>query len=263
MSFILSKIIWVLMAPDDALVLLFLIAGFLAVAQRKSWQDFGRRMAFTLSLILFLIAILPMGEWALTPLESHNPAVLPQHVDGIIVLGGDENPYASEKRNQPTAAYSLGRYMRAADLARQYPEAQLVFSGGSNILRPHSTLKDAEVAKQAMAEMGAATGKMILETQSRNTYENAVKTADIIHPTAQQNWLLVTSAWHMPRALATFRKAGWNVYPQPANYMTSGEYDMSLHLNLLDHLQKLTYAVHEYIGLVAYKLMGRTDKIWP
>ena len=197
------------------------------------------------------------------PLENHFEPVLPDHVDGILVLGGDENPLISEGRGQPTVYTSASRYIHMADLAHKYPGARLVFSGGSGLIGSQVKTKDAEVARQVMQIMDMPTDRIIFENQSRNTYENAVMAEKLLRPTPQQNWLLVTSAWHMPRAMGCFRKAGWNIYPQPTDYMTAGKIDTSLHLNLVDHLQKLTIAFHEYSGLLAYWLMGYTDQLWP
>jgi uncharacterized SAM-binding protein YcdF (DUF218 family) len=104
---------------------------------------------------------------------------------------------------------------------------------------------------------------MIFETRSRNTYENAVFAADAVHPSPRQKWLLVTAASHMPRALACFRKAGWNIYPAPAGYLTGTEPFPPIQFNLEENLLKVTLAAHEYFGLVGYWLKGYIDKPWP
>jgi uncharacterized SAM-binding protein YcdF (DUF218 family) len=263
MGFILSKLFWVFMSPGNILVLLLLCGGFLALSRSKGWQDFGRKLEFNIAFLLFFIAIFPIGDWLLTPLENCFPPVKPDRVDGIIVLGGGENPHVTELRGQPVIGESANRYIEFASLARQYPQAKLVFSGGSGRLTPDAQLKDAEVAKQIMASIGMPADRITFEDQSRNTYENAIKTAMLIHPTPQQKWLLVTSAWHMPRAMEVFRKAGWNVYAAPADYVTSGGFSSKLQFNLSDHLMTMTIAMHEYYGLLAYRLMGYTDTLWP
>ena len=263
MSFIISKIVWVFLSPGNVLVLLLLIAGFMSISHKLTWQNWGRHFGFFVSFLLFLIAIFPVGDWMLLPLENHFRAEAPLHVDGIILLGGDESTYLTELREQPVVYNSASRYIHFVDLSHKYPEAKLVFSGGSGLLTPLTKTKDSDVARDVLKIMGVSTQTMIFENQSRNTYENAIKTAEIIHPEPSQNWLLVTSAWHMPRSVGCFRKAGWNVYPQPTNYMTSGKFSLTLHFNFIDNLSKLNIAIHEYFGLLAYWLMNKTDKLWP
>lgn len=263
MSFVLSKIFWVFFSPGNIFVLLLLLGVFLAAAKNKKWQDVGHKICFDIAFILFVIAVLPVGDWMLTPLENRFPEAKPDHVDGIILLGGDEKPYISDKRGQPTVFDSARRYIKFAALAREYPKAKLVFTGGSGLLNPDSKLKDAEIARQTLASLGVPVERMVFEDMSRNTHENATKTAELLKPTPQQNWLLVTSAWHMARSMECFRHVGWNVYPAPTGYMTDGETQLKPQFNLEDHLHKINFALHEYYGLVAYKLLGYTDELWP
>jgi uncharacterized SAM-binding protein YcdF (DUF218 family) len=184
-------------------------------------------------------------------------------VDGILLLGGDEKPYLSDKRGQPVVYDSARRYIEFAALAREYPKAKLVFSGGSGLITPDAKLKDSEIAKQTLESLGVPVDRMAFEDMSRNTHENAVKSAELLKPTPQQNWLLVTSAWHMARSMACFRHEGWNVYPAPTGYMTDGEMSSKPQFNLEEHLLKISLAAHEYYGLVAYRLLGFTDTLWP
>jgi len=263
MSFVLSKIFWVFFSPSNVLVLLLLLSVFLATAERPGLQSLGRKLCFDIAFLLFFMAIFPVGDWILTPLENRFPPVRPAHVDGILLLGGDEKPSFTEKRGQPVMYESARRYIAFAALARQYPQAKLVFTGGSGLLTPDAKVKDADVARQALGSIGVPVDRVIFEDMSRNTYENAIKTAALLHPTLQQNWLLVTSAWHMPRAMASFRKAGWNVYAAPTDYMTSGEVSSRLQFDLEGHMSEINIALHEYYGLLAYRLMGYTDTLWP
>jgi uncharacterized SAM-binding protein YcdF (DUF218 family) len=263
MGFILSKVFWAFFAPGNMLVLLLLLGAFLLTARKKGWQDFGRKLCFDIAFLLFFIAVFPVGDWLLTPIENRFPPAKPDHVDGIVLLGGDEKPYLTEQRGQPVAYSSMRRYVEFAALAREYPQAKLIFTGGSGLMQPESKIKDADIAKETLASIGVPVDRMTFEDASRNTHENAVKTAELIHPTAQQKYLLVTSAWHMPRSMACFRKAGWNVYPAPTDYMTGGGMSSRLQFNLAEHLVKIDLAVHEYYGLLAYRAMGYIDTLWP
>jgi uncharacterized SAM-binding protein YcdF (DUF218 family) len=264
MTFILSKILWMFAAPGNLLVLLLLASAFLALAKRESWQNAGRRLCFDIAFVLFFIAIFPVGEWMMRPLENQFPPAHPDHVDGIIVIGSGENPVLSEARDQPTVHQSAADYLAFAALARQYPDAKLVYAGGSSVLLPtNGKLTNADVARQALAEAGIDVSKVTFENKSRNTYENATEAAALAHPDPHQKWLLVTDAFHMPRAMGCFRKAGWNVGAAPANYRTDGKLDTELHFDLAGHLNMVTIAAHEYYGLVSYWLLGYIDSPWP
>jgi len=264
MIFALSKILWMFTAPGNFLVLLLLTGVFLATAAREDLQVIGKRLCFDVAFLFFLIAIFPVGNWMLLPLENLFPPAKLDHVDGIIVIGGDENPELTEARNQPGVHASADYYLAFAALAHQYPQAKLVFSGGSNRLRPDTaSANEAGVAKEALTTLGLSPDRITFEEKSRNTHENAVDAAALVHPKPSEKWLLVTSAFHMPRAIASFRKAGWNIYAAPADYHTNGQFASELNFNFVQHLTEMTIAAHEYYGLIAYRLLGYTDTVWP
>lgn len=263
MRFILSKVLWAFLSPGNALILFLLLGTFLSVARSQKWRQFGHTLSFAAAFLLFLIAIVPVGDWMLLPLENRFPMAIPDRVDGIVVLGGDEKPHISEARDQPVVYESANRYLKFATLARQYPQAKLMFSGGSGLLAPAAGMKDADVVRQILTGIGMPGERIMFEDRSRNTHENAVLAAAMAHPESRQNWLLVTSAWHMPRAIGCFRKAGWNVYPAPADYLSDGKFSTRLQFDASEHLVKVSLAAHEYFGLAAYWFMGYIDRIWP
>ena len=112
--------------------------------------------------------------------------------------------------------------------------------------------------------MGVDPQRITLETRSRNTDENARFTAALVHPQSDQTWLIVTSAYHMPRAMGLFRKAGFEAIAYPVDYRTvGGRRDWRLNANLPRGLELFDLAVHEWVGLVAYRLSGRIDSFFP
>lgn len=265
MSFVLSKILWLILAPLPVLLAMSLGGGYLVLRTRR------RRLGFTLSVfglfILLSLSFLPVGDWLLQPLEDNATRAssqMPQSIDGIILLGGEENPHdftGNSKDTQPRGASS--RYQAFVDLALSYPDARLVFTGGSNALvRENGGRSEADIARDVLTSLNVPQERMSYENASRNTYENAVLTAQLIKPRPEQNWLLVTSAWHMPRALAVFRKAGWRVYPAPAARLSRVFSPVRLRLDIRAQLDKTNYALHEYYGIVAYTLMGRMNFPW-
>jgi uncharacterized SAM-binding protein YcdF (DUF218 family) len=114
-----------------------------------------------------------------------------------------------------------------------------------------------------MTDIGVPVERVTFEDKSRTTFENAAAATELMKPKPDENWLLVTSAYHMPRAMACFRKDGWRVFAAPTDYLTPGFFLFKPEFKLAEHLIQMQIALHEYIGLVAYNLMGKVDSFWP
>ena len=259
MTFTLSKVLWFIVMPGNAL-LLGLILGF--GLRAVGWRRTGGTFLALASLGLVMTSVLPTGQ-LLRPLEDRFPIVNrpPARVDGIVVLGGSVSLDLSEKRHQVNFGYGE-RLTAFVTLARRYPDAKLVFTGGSGALTL-TDFREADVAKRLFGELGMDVSHIIFERESRNTYDNAVFTKKLVNPAAGETWLLVTSAFHMPRAVGCFRRAGWTVLPYPVDYRTTGDDAFGVGFDLAGGLSALNDAVHEYVGLAAYYLMDRTDALFP
>jgi uncharacterized SAM-binding protein YcdF (DUF218 family) len=259
MFFVASKALWLFAAPS-ALLILGALVGAVFAARRGA-----RLAAIGCLLALLLIGAAPLGALLIGPLENRFPS---PHADlpapyGFVVLGGAIDDDLSRARGQTTFDEGAERLTEAAILARRYPAARIVYSGGSSSMlgRPSS---EAEQARSLLVAMGVDAQSITLETRSRNTDENARFTAAIVHPQPDQRWLIVTSAYHMPRAMGLFRKAGFNAVADPVDYRTAGgRADWRPNSNLPHGLVLFDLAVHEWIGLVAYRLSGRIDAILP
>jgi uncharacterized SAM-binding protein YcdF (DUF218 family) len=259
-TFWLSKIFWWFLAPGNAMVLLVLVALLLLAMRRRraGLLVLGAVGAFGLALLF-----LPLRGWVLEPLEDRfPPAAAPAHVDGIIVLGGAINAELSAKRGLPVVTRSVDRLIAAADLARRYPDAKLVFTGGSSALLDTEP-READIAREVFAEMGLAPDRVIYERDSRNTWENALFSQKLVDPKPGEVWLLVTSAYHMPRAMGIFRKIGWQAVPYPVDYSVPPAGQLEPSLEVLDELEGVHWGLREWVGLVAYYLLGRTDRLFP
>jgi uncharacterized SAM-binding protein YcdF (DUF218 family) len=256
-----SKILGWVAAPESVLLIILVIGS---VLMWTNWRRAGRLMTAFATLCFVLIASLPLGVWMLLPLEDRfaGPQPLPDAVDGIIVLGGSSSLSLSIARNQVVLNGNAERLTMFATLARRYPEARLVFTGGSNSLlaRPE---READIALRLFTELGLDPARVRLERQSRNTWENAVNTHQLVKPKALETWLLITSARHIPRAMGSFRKAGWRVTPVPVDYRTTGRVGRFLHWNLFAGLKTLRLALHEWIGLAVYRALDRSNAVFP
>ncbi|HYH37824.1 MAG TPA: YdcF family protein [Azospirillum sp.] len=263
MSFILSKVLWGLVQPGNALVLLLAFGTALLFSRRESRRRTGRRIVAAAALGFLVLTTLPVGTWAIRPLEERfSKPVLPKHADGIIVLGGALNPPVAAERGEPSLNDAAERILATAELGLRYPNARVVFTGGSGSLFG-GRYREGEVMRGALDQVGFDTGRVLFENESRNTWENALLSRDLVEPKPGETWILITSGWHMPRSVGIFRRVGWDVLPYPVDYRSRPGPRPYVIFELDGNLDKLSWAVREWIGLVAYRLMDRTDALFP
>jgi uncharacterized SAM-binding protein YcdF (DUF218 family) len=261
--FIVSKIFWMLASPIN-LLLFGALGGVLLSYGRRA--RFGRGLALTAILILIASATLPVGVLLIAPLENRfaaPPSDLPPP-EGIIVLGGAINDQASADRQETVFDEGGERLTEAVVLAKRYPQARVVYTGGSASF-VGATSTEALQARKLMSQMGIAPARVTIEDKSRNTDENARFTAAIVRPQPSQRWIVATSAFHIPRAMGVFKKAGFHPIAYPVAFRTLGRWpdDLRLTFDPTRNLRVLEYAVHEWIGLGAYWLSGRVDDLFP
>jgi uncharacterized SAM-binding protein YcdF (DUF218 family) len=259
--FALSKILWFPVRPGH----FALIVGFVGLAMVWRGRRWGRWLVLaSLGFFLMLVAT-PVHQWLLLPLEDRfaRPASPPAHVDGIIVLGGAVDQNITEARGIPSLNGAAERMTEGVILALRHPEARLVFTGGQGSY-VHGTTSEADVARQLWTAMGIPPGRVLYEDKSRNTHENALLTYRDVQPRPGQVWLLVTSAAHMPRSVAVFRAAGWrDIVPWPVNYRTGHTWQVWYDAPFPERLGQFEWAFREWLGLLAYRLMGRTESLLP
>lgn len=250
-----SRIAGIIFIPSDFFLLLLALG---VVLQWTRWRRFGKGLVAGVTLGLLLVFVLPVDEWVGAPLENRFPRPpWPAHVDGAIVLGGGENPEIFRARGVPGFDPSAGRLVASAELARRYPHAKVIYSGGKAPLA-RQDVPEAAVARAIYRQMDVAPSRLILETRSRNTWENFVCSKEIARPKPGETWLVVTSAMHMPRAMGIAAKLHWHVLPWPSDYLTAGNpHGVNLNRTLAVRLGTIDSAVHEWAGLAVYWLMGR------
>ena len=259
--FVLSKLFWVVAAPGN-LALAGLIVGTVLLSF-TGWRRLGGWLTGLATLVLATMAVLPLGIWLAEPLENRFPQpVLPARVDGIIVLGGSSIPPISVARGQPALNGGAERLISFAELAGRYPEAKLLFTGGSGSMHAGRP-SEAAVARATFLQIGFDPARVIFEDQSRNTQENVAFSRALAQPQPGESWLLITSARSMPRAVGVFRRAGWPVIGYPVDYGTPGKTGFVLDFDLTPAVNRVEGALHEWIGLFAYRILGRTDALFP
>lgn len=260
--FYISKLVWLLAQPSMLLAVL-LVAGVLLLATR--WQR-GARVALAGAAVLVVLGgILPLSTWLMLPLENRFPRadLSGPPIDGIVILGGGEEARVATDRHAHALNMAGERMTEAMTLARKYPEARVIFTGGSaNIVLGPAI--EADVAATMLADLGLDPKRLKLDRQARNTFENAVYAKQIADPKPGERWLLVTSAWHMPRAMGLFRKAGFNVEAWPTDYRTAGTNDAYVPFySPSEGLRRLDVAVREWVGLVVNWLTGQSKDLLP
>ncbi len=263
MFFFASKIFWMFASPINVLLFAALVGVLLCFGRRAR---FGRGLALTAILILVAAATLPLGMLLIAPLEDRFSLPPPDLAvpEGIIVLGGAIDDQVSAARHETVFDEGGERLTEAVVLAKRYPQARVVYTGGSASFTG-ATSREALQGQKLMLQMGVAPERVMIEDKSRNTDENARFTAAIVHPQPSQRWIVVTSAFHMPRAMGVFEKAGFRPIAYPVAFRTRGRWpdDLRLRFDPTRNLRNFDIAVHEWIGLIAYRASGRSDYLFP
>lgn len=261
MFYVISKIFWVVAQPISAAALLVL-AGIVLAGMGK------RRSGMASSLaglgVLVLTSFTTFGFLITQPLEARfvRPAVMPEQVGAIIVLGGSTLARVSAARGIAELNDAGDRLTDAVVLARRYPEARLVYSGGMGLLDANGE-PEAKTAERFFLSMGISRDRLVLEDQSRNTDENAELTAALIGDVTG-DVLLVTSAFHMPRSVGLFRRVGIEATAWPTDYRSSGLEGFGLDFsNPVNTVSTTSIAIKEWIGLLVYSWTGRIDTLLP
>ena len=261
MDYTASKLLG-LLTTSGTVLMLVLVAGALLLWSRR-WR-LGRALLSVVVLGMAVLIFLPVQPAITGMLENRFPQALPlpDHIDGIIVLGGMVRPAISQARGRPTLNDAAERLFEGAHLAHLHPEAKVLFTGGSpNPWAPQA--RESDFADKALIEMGVDPSRLLIEDRSRNTYENAIFSLPLTEDGGKGTWILVTSAIHMPRSVGVFRKAGWNVIPWPCNYLTGGEPEWTNEDVAIQRLYFLSRTAHEMIGMLYYRLRGWSDTLFP
>lgn len=262
MFYYVSKVFWFFAAPSN-LFLLAILLGALLRATR--WPRTGQRLVLGGSVGLAFFGLSPVSLWLLMGLENRFPAFQDDGapVVGVIVLGGSFETEPTNFRGQMALNDAGERILAIGTLGRRFPHAKIVFSGGGSGFATGRT-PEATLLEHSAEELGVAPGRIIYERRSLNTYENAIFSKELVHPQPGEKWLLVTSAFHIPRAVGVFRQAGWPVTPYPVDFRTAGPDDrLRFFASIPQGLERADTAAKEVIGLIAYRISGKTDALFP
>lgn len=262
MFFLLSKVLGFFATPSNAVATVCAVGLLLALTR---WRRSAPGFLATGTVLLLVLGYSPLGNVLLLPLSERFPAWRAEGgaPDGIVVLGGAIDSEITAARGALEMDASAERIVAMLRLARQYPSARIVFSGGSASLIRHP-VAEGPIAGRLLEEFGTARERIVIEDRSRTTAENAAFTRALVAPKPGQRWLLVTSAFHMPRSVGAFRKAGFEVEAYPVDWRTVGPGDALLPFAKLSAgLSRVDVAAHEWIGLIGYWAAGRSSELFP
>jgi uncharacterized SAM-binding protein YcdF (DUF218 family) len=250
MFFAVTKVFWFFFAPSHLILWGIAAAAVLLFLRR---ERAAKWCATASAAFLICLGMLPFGVWIAQPLENAFPRPdWPARVDGILVLGGGLDTPILRSRGAVGADIAIARDVSAYEVARRYPNARVVFTGGS--WDPKGG-EDSEsiAAAHVFRQMGLDPRRLTLEGRSRNTWENFQFSKEIAKPKPGDVWVLATSAYHLPRAMRIAKRVGWRMVPWPTDYLTA----RNTHYNFSDipkNLDRTDRAVHEWIGYLGYRL---------
>lgn len=259
--FVLSKIYWLFGKPDTLmLILLTVVAIFVVIAAPHSKSV--RFLSFVV-LIAWFVAVLPLSSWLFGPLETRFPKPefpAEEEIGGVVVLGGAEYIGRSDSQGSLQLNEMGERILEMNRLLHLYPNSQFIYTSGSGSALKQGK-KGADYVKDYFAGIDM-NDRIDYERESRNTFENALYSKKIMKNT-DKPWLLVTSAFHMPRSVGIFSKQGIPVIPYPVDYWSTPAKIDSLYIGFADNFVSINMAAREWTGLTAYWLAGKTSSWFP
>ena len=260
MIFYLSKFLWYLFNPFNCILFFFILSVILNFFK---YLKLSKIILYFTLFLFFITGTLPTGSYLLYLLEKnyHNKVNLPENVDGILILSGATNPFLTEEYDQISLNGSVERLTESIQLIYKYPKAEVFFAGGTGSIE-YPDLNHSDVAKKFYKSLGVNIQNIYFDNKSRNTYENIVFAKKEFDPNEDEKWVLVTSAFHLKRAINIGEKLGWKFIPYATDYKLPKKFRWRLSINFFANLASFQHSSHEWVGIIFYYLMGRSSKIF-
>ena len=260
MTFFLSKFLWFLFNPFNCILFLLFLS---LVFNFFKFLKFSKIILYFTFLFFFIAGALPTGSYLLYLLEKnyHNKVNLPEKVEGILILSGATSPFLTKEYDQIALNGSVERLTESIQLMKKYPKAKVFFAGGSGSI-DFPDLNHSDVAKKFYESLDVNTKNIFFDKKSRNTYENIVFAKKKFNPNINEKWILITSAFHLKRAISIGEKLGWELIPYATDYKLPKKFKWKLSFDFFNNLGSLQHSSHEWVGIISYYLMGRSSKIF-
>lgn len=262
-----SRVSWFFLQPSNLIVFLLIISSLGVIYLNTGSKRYKLCIMTNLTTILILgtISFTNFASWIMWPLEARFSEY--RHLDtqekysGIILLAGSERTIISTYVDQPTFSNAGERLYQTVSAAKIFPNLPIIHSGGTK-RRPNEWSEN-EVAKVFFIDNQIDLKRVRFDEKSYNTYSNAKESKKLFEDHENEKWLLITSAFHMPRAVGAFQKVGINIHPYPVDYRTPLKYYTFFRLSMSENFRIFDLAIHEYLGLIAYYFTGRSSSIFP
>ena len=226
--------------------------------------NFSKIILYFTLFLFFITGVLPTGPYLFYLLEKnyHNKINLPENVNGILILSGATDPFLTKEYDQISLNGSAERLTESIELIKKYPKAKVFFAGGTAESIQYPDLSHSYVAKKFYESLDVNTKNIFFDKKSRNTYENIVFAKKKFNPNINEKWILVTSAFHLKRAISVGEKLGWEFIPYATDYKLPKKFRLKISFNFFSNLGSFQHSSHEWIGIISYYLMGRSSKIF-
>lgn len=258
---------WLILQPSNFLILMLILStlAIVFIHNHIKLRKLAIKANLTTLFIMSIISFTNIASWIMWPLEARfkefNSISLNDDYSGIIVLAGSERTIVSTYANQATLSNAGERLYQTVNVARKFPKLPIIHSGGSR--KKHTEWSENDVAERFFDDMGVNLTRVRFDDKSYNTYTNAIESQKLFKATENGKWLLITSAFHMPRAVGAFQKVGIKIQPYPIDYRTPVKYYSFLRLSMSENFRIFDLAIHEYLGLIAYYSSGRSKTLFP
>ncbi|MBW9055506.1 YdcF family protein [Rhizobium mesosinicum] len=260
--FVFAKLFWIASQP---VTICFLLMAFSLLLMVFSFRRLAVAAGLLSLVLIFVSFYTTSGALIVQELEDRfpRPAAAPADATCIVLLGGGIATKVDGVRGGYNLDDAADRYIETVRLAGVYPNARIIMSGGDGSLLG-GNVKEADVIRRMFDDFHIDPARVEYDAESRDTYENAINTKAILQRLNLNHCLLVTSGFHMPRAVAIFRNLGMDVTPWVADYRTTGRQGLTLSAgHPIDNADLLTTGLREWIGIVAYYFAGRVSTLYP
>ena len=257
MYFFLSKVLAPFLNLTNFLIFILITSYIFKKFFLKKTNKF---INYSTLLILIVFSFFPVGKNLINTLEEkYLISNIPDNYEYIVVLAGGENVYTTSITNKVSLNGSVERLIASVKLANKKNNSKIIFLGGSGFLKKH-TLDEADVARRFFIDINFDLNRVIFINDTRNTIENLQKLKKL-NIEYKDNLILITSAFHMDRALLISKKLNLNLIPYAVDFRSYSGSGKDSFMNyyqtfsLVSNLKSINLYFRELLGIITVKIL--------